>query len=71
MECKKKENAASCSCSYDPCPRKGVCCECVAYHRENGEIPGCFFTKTGEKTYDRSIENFIRDAKNSELYGII
>ena len=28
--------------------------------RENGEIPGCFFTAAGEATYDRSIANFIK-----------
>jgi hypothetical protein len=32
------------------------------FHREveNG-IPGCFFSKDGEKTYDRSTESFIKD----------
>jgi len=26
-----------------------------------GEVPGCFFSAAGEKTYDRSIENLYRD----------
>jgi hypothetical protein len=26
-----------------------------------GEIPGCFFTAAGEKTWDRSVSAFIRD----------
>jgi len=26
-----------------------------------GEIPGCFFSAAGEKTYDRSIQAFIKD----------
>jgi hypothetical protein len=26
-------------------------------------VPGCFFSKQGEKTYDRSIENLCRDYK--------
>jgi hypothetical protein len=26
-----------------------------------GQIPGCFFSKEAEKTYDRSIAAFIRD----------
>lgn len=69
MECKKKENTSSCSCTYDPCPRKGICCECIAYHRKSGEIPGCFFSEKGEKTYDRSFENFIKDKKNENIYG--
>ena len=57
MECKKEQNMKFCTCSY-PCSRKGMCCECVAYHRERGEIPGCFFSKESEKTYDRSISYF-------------
>lgn len=61
MECKKTVNLAHCTCTYEPCSRKGICCECVEYHKRNNEIPGCFFTKAGEKTYDRSISNFIRD----------
>jgi hypothetical protein len=35
----------------------------VAYHRAAGELPGCFFTAAGERTYDRSIAAFIRDRK--------
>ena len=27
---------------------------------QNGELPACFFTKEAERTYDRSIANFIR-----------
>lgn len=63
MECKKDRNRTSCSCTYEPCSRKGVCCDCAAYHRVNGELPGCFFTPEGERSYDRSVENFIRDQK--------
>jgi hypothetical protein len=35
----------------------------VDYHRRNGELPGCFFTPEAERTYDRSIENFISTHK--------
>ena len=59
MECKKEINQKNCNCSY-PCSKKGICCECVKYHRENGEIPGCFFSQDIEKTYDRSIAKFIK-----------
>jgi len=65
MNCKKEKNAANCSCTYEPCSRKGVCCDCVAYHRENGELPGCYFTPEAERSYDRSIANFIRTTKKS------
>ena len=32
MECKKDKNLKACNCTY-PCSRKGICCECLAYHR--------------------------------------
>ncbi|MCX8058427.1 MAG: DUF6485 family protein [Spirochaetes bacterium] len=61
MSCQNKtNNLKNCTCTYEPCSRKGICCECIDYHRKNGEIPGCFFNQKGEKTYDRSIENFIK-----------
>ncbi|HML68906.1 MAG TPA: DUF6485 family protein [Clostridia bacterium] len=53
-------NAATCPCTY-ACKRHGKCCECVAYHRADGEFPACFFTKEGEKTYDRSLSNLLKD----------
>ncbi|MDI6640884.1 MAG: DUF6485 family protein [Elusimicrobiota bacterium] len=59
VECKIQENLKNCSCTYEPCSRKGKCCECVFYHRRNGEIPGCFFPPKAERTYDRSISAFI------------
>lgn len=65
MECKINKNLTSCTCTYTSCSRRGLCCECVAYHRKNDEIPGCFFTSAGEKTYDRSISNFIKDRDHS------
>jgi hypothetical protein len=33
----------------------------VIYHRGKGEIPGCFFSKAGERTYDRSLAAFAKD----------
>lgn len=55
-------NAEQCPCTY-PCEHHGKCCECVAYHRADGEFPACFFTKEGEKTYDRSLSSLLRDRK--------
>ena len=58
-ECPNKEkNLKVCTCTYDPCSRKGMCCECVSYHRKMGELPGCLFSKEGEATYNRSISAF-------------
>lgn len=63
MECKQARNLGNCNCSYEPCPRKGVCCECLAYHRPLGQLPACYFSDKAERTYDRSIGAFIRDQK--------
>lgn len=60
MECKRDKNLGDCGCTYEPCPRKGICCECIRHHRERGEIPGCLFPPDVERTYDRSIEHFVR-----------
>ena len=62
MECKKEQNLKNCNCTYS-CPRKGICCECIKHHRENGELPACYFSKDQEKTYDRSTGYFIKNNK--------
>ncbi|MFH1332477.1 MAG: DUF6485 family protein [archaeon] len=59
-ECTKENNMKECNCTYEPCPRKGYCCECIAYHRKHNELPACFFPKEIEKTYDRSIKRFTK-----------
>ncbi len=59
MECRQSQNLKICNCSYDPCERKGICCECLHYHRKMGQLPACFFSPEVEKTYDRSIRTFI------------
>ena len=58
-ECKVSDNKAKCNCTYEPCPRKGVCCQCISYHRDAGELPACYFPSEIERTYDRSIRRFI------------
>jgi hypothetical protein len=58
--CNIEKNKINCNCTYEPCNKKGICCECIRYHFSNGELPACFFPDDVEKTYDRSIENFIR-----------
>jgi hypothetical protein len=55
-----KENLKNCNCTYEPCERKGLCCQCLQYHRRSGELPACYFTASVEKTYDRSIGRFIQ-----------
>jgi hypothetical protein len=58
MDCRKDQNLKMCNCTY-PCSRKGLCCECLAYHRGLGELPACYFDKAGEKTFDRSFDNYL------------
>ena len=50
-----------CKCTYTSCTRQGNCCQCVAFHRERGEATGCMFSPVGEKSYDRSLKNLMRD----------
>lgn len=61
MECvNQAKNAKACNCTYPGCPRHGVCCECLAYHRGSGELPACYFTASEERTYNRSISFYWR-----------
>ncbi len=56
--CNIEQNKQNCNCTY-PCSKKGICCECISYHRSMGELPACYFPDDIEAGYDRSIENFI------------
>jgi len=60
MECQIDANKARCNCTYEPCSRKGKCCECIAYHLELDELPACVFPPEVEKTYDRSFARFVQ-----------
>ena len=64
MECQIEQNKAGCPCTYEPCPRKGKCCECIAYHLKYDELPGCVFPSEVEKTYDRSFARFVEVFRN-------
>jgi len=60
MECKKETNLTNCHCTYEPCSRKGMCCDCLRYHLQSRELPACSFPREAERTYDRSFEHFAR-----------
>ncbi|MFH1777919.1 MAG: DUF6485 family protein [Candidatus Omnitrophota bacterium] len=64
MECNITKNTKICTCTYEPCSRKGKCCECIIYHRKSNQLPGCLFPPQYEKTHDRSIANYIRACKS-------
>ena len=60
MDCINKEkNLKNCNCTYS-CSKKGICCECIAYHRGMNQLPACYFNKEDEASYDRSVERFLR-----------
>jgi len=60
MSCPNLEiNVKDCGCTYVSCERRGKCCECLRYHKERNELPGCLFPPEIEETYDRSIERFV------------
>lgn len=65
-ECTIEQNRAGCTCTYEPCSRKGLCCECLRYHWRSRELPACVFPEDTEKTYDRSLETFIRTYQQSQ-----
>ncbi len=67
MDCKKERNLDFCTCTYDPCPRKGVCCDCLQYHLRNRQLPGCCFPKSAEATYDRSFAHFARLVQEGKI----
>ena len=60
MACENQsKNTAACTCSYPGCPRKGICCECLAYHLDQNQLPACCFPPDVERTYDRSFARFV------------
>ncbi|MFQ5721783.1 MAG: DUF6485 family protein [Candidatus Aminicenantales bacterium] len=63
-ECQETKNLERCNCTWEPCSRKGICCQCIQYHWSMKELPACFFPDEVEKTYDRSLKKFIEIYKN-------
>ena len=61
MDClNKKKNLERCNCSYSGCSKKGMCCDCLHYHKMSGQMPACFFPDKDEMEYDRSVANFVK-----------
>ena len=59
-ECKINANKKRCNCTYEPCSKKGLCCDCLQYHLNSGEMPACFFPDDIERGYNRSVANFVK-----------
>jgi len=58
MECHINANKSICNCTYEPCSRKGKCCECITYHLKLKELPACVFPLEIESNFDRSFSRF-------------
>ena len=58
MECQQERNLKHCNCGYEPCARKGVCCECIQYHLRMRELSACVFPDEVERSFDRLFERF-------------
>ena len=67
MECRKEKNLSICNCTYEPCKRKGLCCECLAYHIKSRQLPACFFPASAEKTFNRSYEHFAKLVQEKKI----
>ncbi len=67
MECSKDQNLISCNCTYEPCSKKGICCECIRYHLRLRELPACLFPDSVERTYDRSFERFAKLVNEGQI----
>jgi hypothetical protein len=67
MECKKEQNLSRCNCTYEPCARKGLCCDCIQYHLHSRQLPACVFPDSVERTYDRSFARFAELVQSGEI----
>jgi len=65
MDCSNK-HASLCNCTYS-CDKHAKCCECIAYHKGFNQLPACYFPPAAEKTYDRSIDHFIKLYKDGKI----
>ncbi len=67
MNCQQERNLTNCNCSYQPCSRKGICCECIQYHLRARELPACCFPDDTERTFNRSFEKFAELVNNGSI----
>ena len=67
MECGKTVNLKNCNCSYEPCSRKGICCECLEHHLKSRQLPACCFPDKAERTFNRSFDFFAKLVSKGEV----
>ena len=77
-------NIQMCPCTEMDCPRRGICCECIAYHRNSTQWPltACMSTQRLEDTlsfpmatpekcanYERNLANCTCASEDCERKG--
>jgi hypothetical protein len=67
MDCKQDRNLQTCNCTYDPCSKKGTCCDCLSYHLQMRELPACCFPPEAERSFDRTFEHFSRLVQSKKI----
>ena len=60
-------NMKGCNCTYEPCVRKGICCDCLRYHLRSRQLPACCFPQDVERSYDRSFQKFAELVQNGKI----
>lgn len=65
MDCKQEENLARCPCTSDDCPRRGLCCDCLATHLSGRTFPACVFP--ADWSGKRSFEAFAAQVEAGKL----
>ncbi len=45
-----EKNQERCTCLSTGCSRHSFCCECVAHHRSNNQLPGCYFSTEQQRS---------------------
>jgi hypothetical protein len=40
--CPNAGKNANCTCPYTDCARHGACCQCIAYHLPQKQLPQCY-----------------------------
>ena len=59
MECLCGTDQVACTCGNTACSRHGRCCECVANHREKGQLPGCLMPEE-LRASSRSVADLVK-----------
>jgi hypothetical protein len=55
-----RKNVRACPCPKKTCPNNGICCACIAKHKDTDSLPFCLFS---DNDGDKSLKNFYNKLK--------